>query len=444
MAWDPAQYLKFADHRLRPAVDLLNRVDLDDPGEIYDLGRGRRQRDPPHQGALAGRPGDRRGRLGGDAGQGRGDRALDHLAAGGPGHLATGPAGRPDLLQRRAALAARPRAPLPGAAGRPGAGRRARGPDAAELRRPLPHRDRGGRAGRALARHARAAAAAGAGGRSRLLLRRARSARGRARHLGDRVPPGARGAPTRSRSGPRGPGSSRCWTRSPSPSAPASRRPTPRWWRGPTRGDRTGAPCFRSGACSSWPGRARSPRDYEDRPDRRLLGEGAAGLRVEDLLRRPVLHRHHPGAHGRRRPPRVGRELPAVHPGLLRRAHPRRLPHPARAHGPADRGPGHRDRAGSPGPAGLHQGQPVRAGRARHHLVGARRQAPRAAAAPRPGRHRRPGGGRGRLRDPGLARPPHGEGPGCGRRGLPAGEAQVPSGVGSLHGGGGARRRSRT
>jgi trans-aconitate 2-methyltransferase len=40
MAWDPAQYLKFADHRLRPAVDLLNRLDLDHPEEIYDLGAG--------------------------------------------------------------------------------------------------------------------------------------------------------------------------------------------------------------------------------------------------------------------------------------------------------------------------------------------------------------------------------------------------------------------
>ena len=101
--------------------------------------------------------------------------------------------------------------------------------------------------------------------------------------------------------------------------------------------------------------------------------------------------------------------------------------------------PGHRDRAGHPGPARLHEGQPVRAGRARHHLVGARRQAPRAAAAPRPGRHRRPRGGGGRLRDPGLARSPHGEGPGGGRRGLSAGEAQVPPGMGSLHGGGGTR-----
>ena len=40
VAWDPAQYLKFADHRLRPAIDLLNRVVLDDPVEVYDLGAG--------------------------------------------------------------------------------------------------------------------------------------------------------------------------------------------------------------------------------------------------------------------------------------------------------------------------------------------------------------------------------------------------------------------
>jgi trans-aconitate 2-methyltransferase len=40
VAWDPAQYLKFADHRLRPAVDLLNRIDAADPAEVYDLGCG--------------------------------------------------------------------------------------------------------------------------------------------------------------------------------------------------------------------------------------------------------------------------------------------------------------------------------------------------------------------------------------------------------------------
>jgi trans-aconitate 2-methyltransferase len=40
MPWDPNQYLKFAGHRLRPAIDLLSRIDLDDPAEIFDLGAG--------------------------------------------------------------------------------------------------------------------------------------------------------------------------------------------------------------------------------------------------------------------------------------------------------------------------------------------------------------------------------------------------------------------
>ena len=40
MPWDPAQYLKFADHRVRPAIDLLNRVDLESPEVAYDLGAG--------------------------------------------------------------------------------------------------------------------------------------------------------------------------------------------------------------------------------------------------------------------------------------------------------------------------------------------------------------------------------------------------------------------
>jgi trans-aconitate 2-methyltransferase len=40
VAWDPAQYMKFADHRLRPAIDLLNRIDLARPTEVYDLGAG--------------------------------------------------------------------------------------------------------------------------------------------------------------------------------------------------------------------------------------------------------------------------------------------------------------------------------------------------------------------------------------------------------------------
>ena len=40
MPWDPAQYLKFAGHRLRPALDLLNRIDLAAPAHVYDLGAG--------------------------------------------------------------------------------------------------------------------------------------------------------------------------------------------------------------------------------------------------------------------------------------------------------------------------------------------------------------------------------------------------------------------
>jgi trans-aconitate 2-methyltransferase len=40
MPWDPAQYLKFAGHRLRPALDLLSRIDLAEPARVYDLGAG--------------------------------------------------------------------------------------------------------------------------------------------------------------------------------------------------------------------------------------------------------------------------------------------------------------------------------------------------------------------------------------------------------------------
>lgn len=40
MPWDPVQYAKFADHRLRPAIDLLNRIALESPSVIYDLGAG--------------------------------------------------------------------------------------------------------------------------------------------------------------------------------------------------------------------------------------------------------------------------------------------------------------------------------------------------------------------------------------------------------------------
>ena len=40
MPWDPAQYLKFAGPRLRPALDLLQRIDKEAPARVYDLGAG--------------------------------------------------------------------------------------------------------------------------------------------------------------------------------------------------------------------------------------------------------------------------------------------------------------------------------------------------------------------------------------------------------------------
>jgi trans-aconitate 2-methyltransferase len=40
MAWDPAEYLKFADERLRPGFDLLARIGDLPPGPIVELGCG--------------------------------------------------------------------------------------------------------------------------------------------------------------------------------------------------------------------------------------------------------------------------------------------------------------------------------------------------------------------------------------------------------------------
>ena len=40
MPWNPAQYLAFGDLRMRPAMDLLNRIPLDNPATVLDLGCG--------------------------------------------------------------------------------------------------------------------------------------------------------------------------------------------------------------------------------------------------------------------------------------------------------------------------------------------------------------------------------------------------------------------
>lgn len=40
MTWDPIQYLRFDTPRLRPALDLLARVDVADPRHLVDLGCG--------------------------------------------------------------------------------------------------------------------------------------------------------------------------------------------------------------------------------------------------------------------------------------------------------------------------------------------------------------------------------------------------------------------
>ena len=44
MAWNPGQYLKFGDNRLRPGLDLLDRISFPDgtdgPALIYDIGAG--------------------------------------------------------------------------------------------------------------------------------------------------------------------------------------------------------------------------------------------------------------------------------------------------------------------------------------------------------------------------------------------------------------------
>ena len=56
MAWNPQQYLKFAEERLRPGFDLLGQINDLPAGEIFDLGCGT----GPHARAIAARWPDRK------------------------------------------------------------------------------------------------------------------------------------------------------------------------------------------------------------------------------------------------------------------------------------------------------------------------------------------------------------------------------------------------
>ncbi len=38
--WDPGQYLRYGGHRLRPAIELFQRIDMDAPKTCYDIGCG--------------------------------------------------------------------------------------------------------------------------------------------------------------------------------------------------------------------------------------------------------------------------------------------------------------------------------------------------------------------------------------------------------------------
>lgn len=38
--WNPEQYIKFINERTQPSIDLANRIEVDEPNSIIDIGCG--------------------------------------------------------------------------------------------------------------------------------------------------------------------------------------------------------------------------------------------------------------------------------------------------------------------------------------------------------------------------------------------------------------------
>jgi len=133
MDWTPEQYLRFVDQRMRPALELLERVPLAAPRLVIDLGCG--------TGAMS----RIMAALWPDARVVSVDRSREMLSraraepggarVGRRGHRGLAPrrAARPDLLERRAPLDRRSRDAVPTPRAVCGAGRFPGGADAAQL-----------------------------------------------------------------------------------------------------------------------------------------------------------------------------------------------------------------------------------------------------------------------------------------------------------------------
>ena len=252
MAWNPDHYLAFGDHRLRPAIDLLDKVALATPAAIHDLGCGAgnvtrllAQRWPGAAITAIDNSPDMLAR----ARQQRLDVAWDRSRYRG---LRPGAPRRPRLLECRAAVARRsPASPSPPAR-HGGAGRCPGGTDAAQSRDTVSDADRGSGACRSVARDA-CACPAPSGRRRAGVLSRIAGTRGGATLFGRPSIFTSWRARTRWWPGHPARRFGRFSIRSPRANARAFSPSTRRASATPTRRSRTGKPCSRSAACSSSP-----------------------------------------------------------------------------------------------------------------------------------------------------------------------------------------------